>query len=163
MCLAQSGRTGRNGLASNQRTAPPGRGRPFIRLAHRRAEIDTGLTQRIRNVGSVAHQPAGFGKFTPYIDRGNRIPRRQMRQLDTPCGQKGGGGDEESVGPLTLSKAAPISRLVLALKDLYLQAHGASSRFYLSQCRLGLTSLLGGAVPRGRWRRERSNQKIRCG
>ena len=38
----------------------------------------------------------------------------------------------------------------VGVEDLYLQAHGASSRFYLSQCRLGLMSLLGGAAPRGR-------------
>jgi hypothetical protein len=75
-----------------------------------------------------------------------------MRQLDTPCGQKGVGGDEEGVGPLTLHTFESSTDLTagVGVEDLYLQAHGASSRFYLSQCRLGLMSLLGGAAPRGR-------------
>jgi hypothetical protein len=62
------------------------------------------------------------------------------------------GGDEEGVGPLMLHTFESSTDLTagVGVEDLDLQAHGASSRFYLSQCRLGLMSLLGGAAPRGR-------------
>src|SRR5207244_6984734 len=33
--------------------------------------IDAELTIRVREAGSVAHQPAGFGKVTLWIDRGD--------------------------------------------------------------------------------------------
>ena len=49
------------------------------------AGIDADLTPRIRKVGSVAHQPAGFGKFTHRICRGDRMARRQ----DGPIGHAG--------------------------------------------------------------------------
>jgi hypothetical protein len=63
-----------------------------------------------------------------------------MRQLDTPCGQKGVGGDEKGIGPLTLHTFESSTDLTagVGVENLDLQAHGASSRFYLSQCRLGL-------------------------
>jgi hypothetical protein len=32
-----------------------------------------------RMLADKLNQPAGFGNFTPYIDRGDRIPRRQMQ------------------------------------------------------------------------------------
>src|SRR6516165_4559279 len=48
------------------------------------AGIDTGLTPRIQNVGTVAHQPARFGNFTRRICRGNRVARRQVGKLHPP-------------------------------------------------------------------------------
>src|SRR5215471_8337841 len=39
--------------------------------------IDAELTIRVREAGSVAHQPAGFWKVALWIDRGDRVARRQ--------------------------------------------------------------------------------------
>src|SRR5262245_18814608 len=64
------------------------------------AGVDTHLTVRIRQAGSVTHQPADFGILTSRIYRGNRVARRQLGQLDTSADQKGTGADEEDVGPL---------------------------------------------------------------
>ena len=63
--------------------------------------------------------------------------------MDTPAGEEGVGADEESVGPLAhkVAKAASISRLVLALRDLDLQPHGAGSRFHVSQRGLGIAGI----------------------
>src|SRR3954462_12740852 len=49
------------------------------------AGICAGLTISIRNVASVGHQPAGFGKFTRRICRWNRVAHRQKGQLETPA------------------------------------------------------------------------------
>ena len=38
--------------------------------------IDAQMTPGIRQVGSVAHQPAGFGNFTRRGCHGNRVARR---------------------------------------------------------------------------------------
>ena len=63
-----------------------------------------------------------------------------MRQLDTPCGEKGVGGDEEGIRPLTFDTFESSTDLTagVGVENLDLQAHGTSRRFYLSQCRLGL-------------------------
>src|SRR5215510_10540888 len=45
--------------------------------------IDTDLTIRIRQAGSVAHQSADFGIFTRPIRGRDRMARRQKDQLDT--------------------------------------------------------------------------------
>ena len=50
------------------------------------AGIDAGLTIRIGNARSIAHQPAGRGKFAQRIDRGHRMARRQRDDLRTPAG-----------------------------------------------------------------------------
>ena len=89
--------------------------------------------------GSVAHQPAGFGKFAPRICRGDRVVRRQVDQLDTPAVEKGVGADEEGVGPLAHKSCE--GRIDLAagagVEDLDLQPHGAGSRFHVSHRGLG--------------------------
>ncbi len=107
------------------------------------AGIDADLTIRIRNVGSVAHQPAGFGKFTRRICRGDRVARRQSGQLDTPAGEEGVAADEERVGPLAHKSCE--GRIDLAagagVEDLDLQPHGAGSRFHVSQRGLGIRSI----------------------
>ena len=68
------------------------------------AGIDADLTPRIRNVGSVAHQPAGFSKFAVRKCRGDLVERRQLNQLDTPAGEESIATDEEGVWPLALKK-----------------------------------------------------------
>ena len=40
------------------------------------AGIDTELTKRVRDVGSVTHQPADFHRFTDPISRWNPVARR---------------------------------------------------------------------------------------
>src|SRR5262249_46318869 len=64
------------------------------------ASIDTHLTIRIRQAGSVTHQPARFGILTPRIYGGNRVARRQVGQLNTSADEKGTSADVEDVGPL---------------------------------------------------------------
>ena len=73
---------------------------------------------RIRNVGSVAHQSAGFGKVTVRICRGDRVARRHVGQLDTPVSEEGVGSTKRASGRSRTkdAKAASISRLVLALR-----------------------------------------------
>src|SRR5262249_28907804 len=62
--------------------------------------IGADLTPRISNVGSVAHQAAGFGIVTVRISRGDRVARRQHGKLNPPALKKWVGADEEGVGPL---------------------------------------------------------------
>ena len=45
------------------------------------AGIDADLTIGIRNIGSIAHQPAGFGIVANCVARGNRMARRLERQV----------------------------------------------------------------------------------
>jgi hypothetical protein len=40
------------------------------------AGIDAGLAKLVRKARSVAHQPAGFGKFAPMVHRGKHMARR---------------------------------------------------------------------------------------
>src|SRR5262245_31670512 len=82
----------------------------LARLHHRQAcrlcvledatGIDADLTPRIRNVGSVAHQTAGFGIVTVRIGRGYHVARRQYGKVNPPALKKWVGADEEDVGPL---------------------------------------------------------------
>src|SRR5262249_57350625 len=92
------------------------------------------LTKGIRNVGSVAHQPTGFGIVTQRICRGKAVVRRQLRQLDTPAAQEGIAGDEEGVGPLAYKSCE--GRIDLAdsadVEDLDLQPEKARSRLHVS-------------------------------
>jgi len=50
--------------------------------------IDTDLTIRIRQAGSVAHQAADFGIFTRPIGGRERVARRQEDQLDTSADKR---------------------------------------------------------------------------
>src|SRR5262249_903893 len=99
------------------------------------AGIDTGLTPRILNVGTVAHQPAHFGNFTRRICRGNRVARRQVGKLHPPTGEKHVGDTEERGGPLAHKRCESRINLVAGagVKDLDLQSNGARSRFHVSQ------------------------------
>src|SRR5215468_8775855 len=102
--------------------------------------IDTDLTIRIRQAGSVAHQPADFDIFTRPIRGRDRIARRQEDQLDTSADKKGAAADENRVGSLT-RKCCEGRIDVLAgadVENLDLQSHGARSRVHVSQYRLGV-------------------------
>ena len=110
-----------------------------LRALEDAAGVDADLTKRIRQAGSVAHQPAGFGIFARRICRGDRVARRQVGQLHTPADEKGVGADEERVGPLARKRCE--GRIDLAagagVEDLDLQPHGAGGRFHVSQRGLG--------------------------
>jgi len=74
MCLTQSGRAGRNGLASNQRIAPPTRRRQFTnwivelraRRKHRAAGLQIApLQQTMDTVENENHAP--LGSLNPHL------------------------------------------------------------------------------------------------
>src|SRR5262249_60541745 len=62
--------------------------------------IGADLTIRIRKTGSVAHQPADFGKITQGISRDDRVASRQVCQLDASADEKGVAADKKAVGRL---------------------------------------------------------------
>src|SRR3984893_12887435 len=64
------------------------------------AGIDADLTPSIRDVASVAHQPAGFSHKAICICRGDRVARRQIDQLDKSAVEKAVATDEKRIGPL---------------------------------------------------------------
>src|SRR5262245_14946716 len=99
------------------------------------AEIDTNLTKRIHNVGSVTHQPADFGKLTQPIYRGDGVARRQVDQLGTPGVKKGVDADEDGFWPLAHKSGE--GRIDLAagasVEDLDLQSHRAGGQLHIPQ------------------------------
>src|SRR6266446_7600552 len=64
------------------------------------AGIEAHLTIRIRQAGSVTHQPAGLSELTQRVYRGHPVVPCQEGQLDTSAGEKGTSADVEGVGPL---------------------------------------------------------------
>src|SRR6516165_10756249 len=68
------------------------------------AGIDASLTKTVRDVRSVAHQPAGYDEITDRIRRRNTLARRQARNLHAAAGKECVGCDEEGIGALA-SKA----------------------------------------------------------
>ena len=64
------------------------------------AGIDADLTKHVRDVGSVAHQPAGCDKITIRISRRNPVARRQGGKLHAAAGEECVGSDEEGIGAL---------------------------------------------------------------
>src|SRR5262249_27537199 len=59
--------------------------------------IDADLTKRIRELGSVAHQPADLGILTLGIGRRNSMAHRLVGNVDAPAGEESSGTDEEGV------------------------------------------------------------------
>src|SRR5262245_61298953 len=57
----------------------------WLRALENAAGIEADLTERIRYVGSVAHQAADFSYVTVRKYRGERVSRRQVDQLGTPA------------------------------------------------------------------------------
>jgi hypothetical protein len=53
---------------------------------------------RVREIGSVAHQPAGRHTITLRIRRRNLVHRRQGGKLHASTGEEGVRGDEECIG-----------------------------------------------------------------
>ncbi len=99
---------------------------------------------RLHNAGSVAHQPAVFGIFARGIRCGDRVARRQQRQLQTPVGEKGIAEDQERVGPLALKTGKggiDLVRLCWQLRIPDLQALGAGGRFRAFQLAFGNRSI----------------------
>ena len=108
-----------------------------LRALEDATRIDADLTIRIQNARSVAHQSAGFGDIrATRCHAGSAWRAASSGQLDTPAEQKAGRHRRKArraARAQTFAKAASISRLVLALKTLDLQSHGASSRFHVPQ------------------------------
>jgi hypothetical protein len=81
----------------------------FRRLHHRQvrglhvledaAGLDADMTQPIRNVGSVAHESAGFGRFARRKCHGDRVLCRQDGNLHPSDDKKTFVANEERVGP----------------------------------------------------------------
>src|SRR6266516_6841015 len=67
------------------------------------AGIDASLTPGIRGVGSVAHQPSGYGKVSHRICRRECVAGRELYHLDAPADEQGVGRDEEGVHPSNTS------------------------------------------------------------
>src|SRR5262245_62452892 len=105
-------------------------GKSAVRALEDAAGIDARLTKRIHNVSSVAHQPAGFGKFTQVICRGERVARRQVDKLGTPANTKNVEADEDGVGPLAHKSCEGRIDLTAGagVEHLDLQPHDAGSR-----------------------------------
>src|SRR5262249_14346416 len=102
--------------------------------------IDTDLTIRIRQAGSVAHQAADFGIFTRPIGGRQRVARRQEDQLDTSADKKRATADENRVGSIARKccEGRIDSPAGTGMKGLDLQTHGARSRVHVSQYGLGV-------------------------
>jgi len=94
------------------------------------AGVDTDLTKHVSEIGSVAHQPAGFHMFTKGISRGNPVARRQDGKLHVAGTKKRIGGNEESIGAIALKCGEDVVDLVdrRCVDDLGLQPHGGSGR-----------------------------------
>src|SRR5262252_1231794 len=58
------------------------------------AGVDANLVIGIRNIGSVAHQPAGFSIVANCVARGKRMARRLEGKLPAPAIEEGVGTDE---------------------------------------------------------------------
>ena len=106
-----------------------------------RPAVDPAMAKRIRNVGSVAHQPADLNKVAGRENAAGiarrdakltNWARRLFKKGDSRLTMRASGRSRTKV-----AKAASISRLVLGVEDLDLQPHGATSRFRVSQRGLG--------------------------
>src|SRR5262245_43983993 len=64
------------------------------------AGVDADLTPRIRNVGSVAHEPTDVGNLTLGIGRRNSTAHRLAGNVDAPTGEESRWADEEGGDPL---------------------------------------------------------------
>ena len=101
--------------------------------------IDADLTISIRNVRSVAHQPAGLNIITLGKNRRNGMACRCDGKLHAPGVEKRVGANEDGIGALThktfkgsidLAKGA-------GMEDLDLDPKGGSSRLYIFHRGLG--------------------------
>jgi hypothetical protein len=64
------------------------------------AGIGADLTETVLDIGSVAHQPAGYDMITVRISRRNPAARRQGGNLHAAAGEECVGRDEEGIGAL---------------------------------------------------------------
>ena len=87
---------------------------------------DAGLTPRIDEAGSVAHQSVGF-------DDWNCITRRQMDNLDPPAAKESVDPDVESFEQISRHTFEGFIDLLTGacIEDLNLQSNGARCGFYV--------------------------------
>src|SRR5262249_25526362 len=64
------------------------------------ASVNASLMVRIRNDGSVAHQPAGRSKLAPFVYRRNRMARSQRDEFCASGVEERIGSDDERADPL---------------------------------------------------------------
>ena len=101
------------------------------------ARVLAGLTKRIVEACSIAHEPTGFGIVTKRIGCGVSVMRRQKGQLGAPSAEERIGGDEKGVRLFTFERCKGRIDLVdrTSLVDLNLQSNGARGRFHVSYYR----------------------------
>src|SRR5262249_21982543 len=63
------------------------------------ADVDSGLTIRIGNPGSVAHQAAGGHELARLVDRGHRVADGKLSELFDPSAEERIGADHEPSWP----------------------------------------------------------------
>src|SRR5262245_33633128 len=99
------------------------------------AGIATDLTTRLREVGSVAHQPAGFDKLTLCASRRNPVARHQDGKLHAAIDEETVPSEEEGIG--TLVRKAGKDRIDVGdrrgVEDLDLQPDGTRGFPHLPQ------------------------------
>src|SRR5262249_29473625 len=81
------------------------------------AGINADLANTVRDVGSVAHQPASLDEIPLGENHRNAVARRQHSKLDAPTEEVIARLNEEGVGPLTRQgREGSIDLAVLALR-----------------------------------------------
>src|SRR5215471_9064064 len=117
----------------------------FGRLQHRQVGglsaledgtgIEADLMKHVREVGSIAHQPAGCHMVADRINRRNPVVRRQGGKLHSAADEKCVASDEEGIG--MLARKSSKGRMDLAdrtgVEDLDLQPEGGRRFLYLTQ------------------------------
>src|SRR5262245_15354921 len=90
--------------------------------------IDADLTPHDRNIGSIAHQPAGFDLLASAVGRGNPLARRKRRKLDAPTDEERVGRDEQRIGSVAREGGECCLDLAAGagVEDLDLQSDRAS-------------------------------------
>src|SRR5262249_31927962 len=100
--------------------------------------IEADLMKHVREIGSIAHQPAGRHMITDRINRRNPVVRRQGGKLHSAADEECVASDEEGIG--ALARKSSKGRVDLAdctgVEDLDLQT--GSGRGFLSLPQRGL-------------------------
>jgi hypothetical protein len=118
----------------------------FGRLLHRHigglrslqdfAGIDSDLIEHVREVGSVAHQPAGGDKITIRVTRRYLVARCQRGKLPSPADEECVGRDEQRIGMLGAKSSKGGVDLAdrTRIQDLDLEAEGGGRLLHVVYC-----------------------------
>jgi hypothetical protein len=107
------------------------------------AGIDADLTIHVREVRSIAHQPAGSHSITIRINRRNTFARRQGDNLYAAADEEYFGSHEEGIGAVARKGGKGCIDLAdrRSIEDMDLQPDGAGSFLHLPQSGLGCRSV----------------------